>query len=161
MDERGGEPDGDRPASSKTLISPPDVDLQSQSPESIAGHFQEDRSESKLPVNRAEILRAIEVVEKDSLAISESFASLFASLRLALSEVTSNSVDHMHCFGDAAGRLQESVLDAATKGNRYINSCLRLNKEIKGLENLATQLKILRRNVDTLDSAVNKLLRIP
>ncbi|CAK9324155.1 unnamed protein product [Citrullus colocynthis] len=110
---------------------------------------------------QSEIFKAIEVVEKDSLAIAESFTSLFASLRLVLSEVTSNSIDHMHCFNDAAGRLQESVLDAATKGNRYINSSLRLNQEMKGMDSLAAQLKVLRKNVDELDLAVNKLLNFP
>ncbi|CAN0841293.1 hypothetical protein LINGRAHAP2_LOCUS3200 [Linum grandiflorum] len=109
-----------------------------------------DESGEKV-VNRREIVKAVEVVEKDSLAIAESFTDLFSSLRSALSE----------CFGDATGRLQESVLDAATKGNRYINSCLRLNEELKGIETLAAQLKFLRRNVDALDSAVNKLIRLP
>ncbi|KAK7358614.1 hypothetical protein VNO77_00549 [Canavalia gladiata] len=110
--------------------------------------------------NRSEILRAIEVVERDSFAIAQSFTSLFASLRLALSESSSTSLHHMQCFTDATGRLQESVLDAATKGNRYINSCLRLNEEMKNIDDLAAQLKILRKHVDTLDSAVNKLLHI-
>ncbi|CAN0841292.1 hypothetical protein LINGRAHAP2_LOCUS3200 [Linum grandiflorum] len=119
-----------------------------------------DESGEKV-VNRREIVKAVEVVEKDSLAIAESFTDLFSSLRSALSEATTSSVDHMQCFGDATGRLQESVLDAATKGNRYINSCLRLNEELKGIETLAAQLKFLRRNVDALDSAVNKLIRLP
>ncbi|XVF10593.1 hypothetical protein REPUB_Repub07fG0195700 [Reevesia pubescens] len=99
-----------------------------------------DGSESEPPLNKSDILKAVEVVERDSRAIADSFSSLFASLRLALSQVTSGSVDHMRCFGDAAGRLQESALDAATKGNRYINSCLRLNEEMKGIDSLATQL---------------------
>ncbi|XP_062105130.1 uncharacterized protein LOC133816843 [Humulus lupulus] len=170
MEQSVGEreaPEGDhRPTNSQTLtlVSPTGLELHSTSPERIttdSAEGDDGQCESEPLVNRAEILRALEIVEKDSLAISESFASLFASLRVALSGVTSNSVDHMQCFSDAAGRLQESVLDAATKGNRYINSCLRLNEEMKGIDNLATQLKILRRNVDVLDSAVNKLLRIP
>ncbi|XP_019086019.1 PREDICTED: uncharacterized protein LOC104717975 [Camelina sativa] len=119
-----------------------------------------ERSESS-SLKQGEILRTLATVEKDSQAIAESFASLFVSLRSTLSEATGSSVDHMSCFGDAAGRLQESALDAATKGNRYINSCLRLNEEIKGVENLAARLKHLRRNVDVLDTAVNKLLRPP
>ncbi|KAG5222476.1 BLOC-1-related complex [Salix suchowensis] len=90
----------------------------------------------------------------------------FASLRFALSEATSTSVDHMQClamlllvFKNPVNRT--GLLDAATKGNRYINSCMRLNEEMKDIGNLATQLKILRRNVDVLDSAVTKLLRFP
>ncbi|KAI5327543.1 hypothetical protein L3X38_026939 [Prunus dulcis] len=43
-----------------------------------------------------------------------------------------------------------SVVDSATKGNRYINSCLRLNEEMKGIDSLALQLKILRRNLLSL-----------
>ncbi|KAK1374811.1 Monocopper oxidase-like protein SKS2 [Heracleum sosnowskyi] len=109
----------------------------------------------------SEIIKAIEVVERDSTAIAQSFTSLFASLRSSLSQVTGRSVDHLECFNDAAGRLQECTLDAATKGNRYINSCLRLNEEMKGMDILAAQLKILRRNVDALDSNVNRLLRLP
>lgn len=46
-----------------------------------------DGSESKPPLNTSDVLKAVEVVERDSLAISDSFSSLFASLRLALSEV--------------------------------------------------------------------------
>ncbi|XP_074362171.1 uncharacterized protein LOC141702365 [Apium graveolens] len=109
----------------------------------------------------SEIIKAIEVVERDSTAIAQSFTSLFASLRSSLSQVTGCSVDHLECFNDAAGRLQECTLDAATKGNRYINSCLRLNEEMKGMDILAAQLKTLRRNVDALDSNVNRLLRLP
>ncbi|XP_057978298.1 uncharacterized protein LOC131164824 isoform X3 [Malania oleifera] len=85
---------------------------------------ERDGGEPKPSFNQAEIFKALEVVERDSVAIAESFTSLFASLRLALSEVTSSSVDHVQLFSDAAGRLQESALDAATKGSRYINSCL-------------------------------------
>nr|GMD74902.1 uncharacterized protein LOC109166699 [Ipomoea batatas]GMD81387.1 uncharacterized protein LOC109166699 [Ipomoea batatas] len=36
-----------------------------------------------------------------------------------------------------------------------------MNEEMKGIENLAAQLKILRRNVDALDTAVNRLTRFP
>ncbi|KAK4435352.1 hypothetical protein Salat_0698600 [Sesamum alatum] len=89
---------------------------------------------------RKEILKALAAVERDSAAIAESFSSLFASLRLSLSQATSSTVEHMNCFSDAAGRLQECALDASTKGNRYINSCLRLNEEMKGMDALATQL---------------------
>ncbi|THG21997.1 hypothetical protein TEA_017967 [Camellia sinensis var. sinensis] len=100
-------------------------------------------SKSISSLDQKEIVRALEILERDSVAIAESFTSLFASLRLALSEATSTSVDHMHCFSDAAGRLQECALDAATKGNRYINSCLRLNEEMKGVDSLGTQLSDL------------------
>lgn len=47
-----------------------------------------DGTEPNACFNRPDILRALEVVERDSVAIAESFTSLFASLRLALSEVT-------------------------------------------------------------------------
>ncbi|XP_022000277.1 uncharacterized protein LOC110897856 isoform X2 [Helianthus annuus] len=97
-------------------------------------------SSSSSSISQTEILRAVEVVERNSVAISDSFSSLFASLRLALSEVTSRSVDHVQCFNEAAGRLQESALDSATKGNLYINSCLRLNEEMRGIDTLAMQL---------------------
>ncbi|XP_022760187.1 uncharacterized protein LOC111306656 isoform X2 [Durio zibethinus] len=73
-----------------------------------------DGSESNSPLNKSDILKAM--------------------------EVTSSPVDHMRCFADAAGRIQESALDAATRGNQYINSCLRLNEEMKGIDNLATPL---------------------
>ncbi|KAG0496806.1 hypothetical protein HPP92_001497 [Vanilla planifolia] len=43
----------------------------------------------------------------------------------------------MQCFSGVVGSLQVSALDAATKGNRYINSCLRLNEEMKSMEGLA------------------------
>ncbi|XP_039156840.1 uncharacterized protein LOC120287694 [Eucalyptus grandis] len=143
------------------LIEEQDKDSSSASLPMLTDRSGQDNTGERPMPNQTDIVKALEVVERDSVAIAESFASLFASLRLALSEVTSCSTDHMQCFNDAAGRLQESVLDAATKGNRYINSCLRLNEEMKGMESLATQLRILRRNVDALDSAVNKVVRLP
>ncbi|XP_062190564.1 uncharacterized protein LOC133893540 [Phragmites australis] len=107
------------------------------------------------------VAAAMEAVERDAAAIAESYASLFSSLRFALSNVTSTSAENMECLGDVAGRLQESALEASSKGNKYINSCVRLNEEMRGLESLAMQLKILRKNVDSLDLAVNQLLRLP
>ncbi|CAH8360082.1 unnamed protein product [Eruca vesicaria subsp. sativa] len=149
--DAGAEPDVDHP-----------VDGDSSATEETGLNQKSDvRTESSSQLNQGEILKTLATVEKDSKAIAESFSSLFVSLRSTLSEATSSSVDHMSCFGDAAGRLQETALDASTKGNRYINSCLRLNEEIKGVENLAARLKHLRRNVDVLDTAVNKLLRPP
>ncbi|KAJ4954487.1 hypothetical protein NE237_011270 [Protea cynaroides] len=143
----------------ETPVPEPERDLSSSSPENHSDAL-EDRCESKPSFDPEGIMKALEVFEKDSTAIAESFTALFSSLRLALSEVTCSSVDHMRCFSDAAGRLQESVIEAATKGNRYINSCLRLNEEMRGIEGLAMQLKVLRINVDALDSAVNKLTRL-
>ncbi|XP_008452025.1 uncharacterized protein LOC103493156 [Cucumis melo] len=149
------------PADSSTTSIETECQIPATSPNSTTSSDVEDCTKTQSSLSQTQILEAIEVVEKDSLAIAESFTSLFASLRSVLSEVTSNSIDHMHCFNDAAGRLQESVLDAATKGNRYINSSLRLNQEMKGMDNLAAQLKVLRKNVDELDLAVNKLLNFP
>ncbi|KAG8496064.1 hypothetical protein CXB51_009377 [Gossypium anomalum] len=144
----------DKSTEEEVIIREVDTDQPSTCPENELDDRELDGSESKPPLNKSDILKAVEVVERDSRAIADSFSSLFASLRLALSEVTSGSVDHMRCFGDATGRIQESALDAATKGNR-------LNEEMKGMESLATQLKVLRRNVDALDTAVNKLVRLP
>lgn len=45
-------------------------------------------SQSKSSFNQKDIVEALEVVERDSMAIAQSFSSLFASLRLALSEVS-------------------------------------------------------------------------
>ncbi|EER97220.1 uncharacterized protein LOC8080683 [Sorghum bicolor] len=113
------------------------------------------------PPGAREVAAAMEAVERDAAAIAESYASLFASLRVALSNVTSTSAENMECLGDVVGRLQESALEASSKGNKYINSCLRLNEEMRGLESLAMQLKILRKNVDSLDLVVSQLLRLP
>ncbi|CAL5434058.1 unnamed protein product [Camellia sinensis] len=120
---------------SETLVSATEPNQQPtrhQNPllavEEEGGENRIRESKSISSLDQKEIVRALEILERDSVAIAESFTSLFASLRLALSEATSTSVDHMHCFSDAAGRLQECALDAATKGNRYINSCLRIER---------------------------------
>jgi len=75
--------------------------------------------------NQSEIFRAIEVVERDSLAIAQSFTSLFASLRLALSESTATSLHHMQCFTDATGRLQESGTTIS-----YISTSIQIKNRI-------------------------------
>ncbi|KAM3385497.1 hypothetical protein ACQJBY_009370 [Aegilops geniculata] len=55
-----------------------------------------------------EVAAAMEAVGRDAAAIAESYASLFASLRITLSNVTSTSADNMECLGEVVGRLQES-----------------------------------------------------
>ncbi|CAL5062766.1 unnamed protein product [Urochloa decumbens] len=92
------------------------------------------------PPAAREVAAAMQAVERDAAAIAESYASLFASLRVALSNVTSTSAENIECLGDVVGRLQESALEASSKGNKYINSCLRLNEEMRGMESLAMQL---------------------
>ncbi|KAH9325179.1 hypothetical protein KI387_005357, partial [Taxus chinensis] len=86
-----------------------------------------------------DLVTALEVVEKDANEVAGSLTSLLSSLRLSLSQVTSSSVEHMQCYNDVAGQMQESALDAASKGNRFINASLRLNDEMKGTGNLAVQ----------------------
>ncbi|XP_020266631.1 uncharacterized protein LOC109842132 [Asparagus officinalis] len=59
-------------------------------------------------LDRNEIFKALEIVERDAVAIADSYASLFSSLRMALSEATSTSVENMQCFSDVVGSIQES-----------------------------------------------------
>ncbi|VAH30143.1 unnamed protein product [Triticum turgidum subsp. durum] len=75
----------------------------------------------------------MEAVERDAAAIAESYASLFASLRITLSNVTSTSADNMECLGEVVGRLQESGEDVSTS-----TKLLELNEEMRGLESLRT-----------------------
>ncbi|CAM8876841.1 unnamed protein product [Rhodiola kirilowii] len=152
---------GDKSSSEASTVLP-EESRDNAAPISSEGDADESEQQPALQMSsQIEIFKALEIVERDSVAIAESFNSLFSSLRLALAEVSGSSVEHMQCFSDAAGRLQESAIDASTRGNRYINSCLRLNEEMKGADNLAAQLKYLRKTVDTLDSAANRLLRLP
>lgn len=68
---------------------PPPVEPPSTCPDqsTASDPTEDDRTESKPSLSQTDILRALEVVERDSSAIAESYGSLFASLRLALSEV--------------------------------------------------------------------------
>lgn len=70
------------------LIEEPEQDSSSTSlPKLTDCGGQDGTGERPLP-NQTDIVKALEVVERDSVAIAESFISLFASLRLALSEVS-------------------------------------------------------------------------
>ena len=68
---------------------PPPLEPPSTCPDqsTVSDPTEDDRTESKPSLSQTDILRALEVVERDSSAIAESYGSLFASLRLALSEV--------------------------------------------------------------------------
>eukprot|EP00267_Zea_mays_P050400 XP_020403196.1 uncharacterized protein LOC100277226 isoform X3 [Zea mays] len=131
---------------------PEDLSTVEPSPSSSSSATAVVAPETPPPPGAQAVAAAMEAVERDAAAIAESYASLFASLRVALSNVTSTSAENMECLGDVVGRLQESVmittstilcfaaLEASSKGNKYINSCLRLNEEMRGLESLAMQL---------------------
>ncbi|GMQ05459.1 hypothetical protein CsSME_00050479 [Camellia sinensis var. sinensis] len=66
-------------ATNETLVSEEDV-------EEEVGVNEIGVSKST-SLDQKEILRVLEVVERDSVAIADSFTSLFASLRLALAEI--------------------------------------------------------------------------
>ncbi|OMO58652.1 hypothetical protein COLO4_34468 [Corchorus olitorius] len=69
------------------MISEGDMDQTSTCPGTEPEVCETESSESKPSLNKSDLLQAVEVVERDSLAIADSFSSLFASLRLALSEL--------------------------------------------------------------------------
>lgn len=69
------------------LMEEPDQDSLSASLPMPTDCSGQDKTGERPPPNRTDIVKALEVVERDSVAIAESFTSLFASLRLALSEV--------------------------------------------------------------------------
>ncbi|KAH7281079.1 hypothetical protein KP509_36G028900 [Ceratopteris richardii] len=103
-------------------------------------------------------MRTLEAVEKDAQGVAASLSSLLSALQSGLSNVTSSSVKHLECYNDVAGHVQETALDAAMKGNKFINACLRLNEEMKGMGVLARQIKVLRQTVDYFDNQVSRLL---
>ena len=103
-------------------------------------------------------VKMVKAVEEDAKAVAGSLAMLFSSLQSALSEVTGSSIEHMRCHSDAAGLLQDASIDAATKGNRFINACLRLNEEMKSMAALANQLKTLRQVVDQFEYHASRTL---
>lgn len=54
------------------------------------------RDREPVAINGDDIQKAIKVIERDSLAIAQSYNSLFASLRSALSQVKTISVSFVH-----------------------------------------------------------------
>ncbi|OAE25232.1 hypothetical protein AXG93_2210s1160 [Marchantia polymorpha subsp. ruderalis] len=98
-------------------------------------HPQRDR-EVQLAMQMAD------AVEDDAHAVARSLTALLSSLKSALSEVTTSSVANMRLENEAAGQVQDAAIDAASKGNRFVNACLRLNEEMKGMERVANQLAI-------------------
>ena len=79
-------PPVDQSSDAESVTAPPEGDPPSTCPDTEEPDLTEPKP---VVVNRSDIIKAVEVVERDSLAIAESFTSLFASLRLALSEVSS------------------------------------------------------------------------
>lgn len=75
------------PADSSTTSIETECQIPATSPNSTTSSVIEDCTKTQSSLSQAQILKAIEVVEKDSLAMAESFTSLFASLRSVLSEV--------------------------------------------------------------------------
>jgi len=75
----------DQSTDTESVIIQPDLDPPAMCPD------EPDCREPKTNLNQGEIFKALEIIERDSLAIAGSFTSLFASLRFALSEVSFDS----------------------------------------------------------------------
>lgn len=134
-----------------------DVSASSASEGSSSAHSTITRSEGR-ESDIAMAVKMVKTVEKDATAVAGSLATLFSSLQSALSEVTGSSIEHMRCHSEAAGLLQDASIDAATKGQRFINACLRLNEEMKTMGSLAAQLKTLRQVVDQFEYHASRSL---
>ncbi|KAF9673950.1 hypothetical protein SADUNF_Sadunf10G0077000 [Salix dunnii] len=102
---------GDQSVDTESVIIQPELDPQATCPD------EPDCHEPKINLNQSEIFQALEIIERDSLAIASSFTSLFASLRFVLFEATSTSVDHMQCFGDATTLERGGAEDKDEKSN--------------------------------------------
>ncbi|KAL2609490.1 hypothetical protein R1flu_028063 [Riccia fluitans] len=103
-------------------------------------------------------MRMADAVEEDAHAVARSLTALLSSLRSALSEVTRSSVAHMRIENEAAGQVQDAAIDAVSKGNRFVNDCLRLNEEMKGMDRVASQLQALKVKVDHVESQASRYI---
>jgi hypothetical protein len=77
---------GDPPPETTEILDEPQPDS-GEVPGDVSHDPAGISSSSYTMGNQKEIMKALETVERDSVAIAESFVSLFSSLRLSLSEV--------------------------------------------------------------------------
>ncbi|CAI7781324.1 unnamed protein product [Closterium sp. NIES-54] len=96
--------------------------------------------------------------ERSAMGAADAVKQLLDALRGHLKEVTSNTLAHVEVERDAATRLQGAAMEAANRGMRFINACMRMNEELQQLPHLNAQVKELSRKVDELESQLNRLL---
>ncbi|CAI5489374.1 unnamed protein product [Closterium sp. Naga37s-1] len=89
--------------------------------------------------------------ERSAMGAADAVKQLLDALRGHLKEVTSNTVAHVEVERDAATRLQGAAMEAANRGMRFINACMRMNEDLQQLPHLTAQVKELSRKVDEFD----------
>ncbi|KAB5516022.1 hypothetical protein DKX38_026670 [Salix brachista] len=102
---------GDQSMDTESVIIQPKLDPQTTCPD------EPDRREPKINLNQGEIFKALEIIERDSLAIAVSFTSLFALLRFVLSEATNEEESDL----DLAWKMLDVAI-AATRIFHYLRS---------------------------------------
>lgn len=119
----------------------------------------DSHEEGTLPLSGSSTaMDVLMAVEKDAVAVAEKLSHLMASLRTCLADASQNTIEHMDCHSKAADSLQEAVMEAASKGNRFVNECLRLNEEMRGITDMAFQIKKLRQKLDQFEAQASYYL---
>ncbi|GJP73365.1 hypothetical protein CLOP_g4090 [Closterium sp. NIES-67] len=104
------------------------------------------------------MLEVLNDAERSALGAADAVNSLLDALRAHLKEVTSNTVAHVELERDASKQLQGAAMEAANRGMRFINACMRMNEEMQQLPQLTAQVKELGRKVDEFESQLNRLV---
>eukprot|EP00271_Cylindrocystis_brebissonii_P010830 TRINITY_DN27249_c0_g1_i1.p1 TRINITY_DN27249_c0_g1~~TRINITY_DN27249_c0_g1_i1.p1 ORF type:complete len:107 (+),score=17.36 TRINITY_DN27249_c0_g1_i1:538-858(+) len=100
----------------------------------------------------------LNTLETDAIAVAEDLTKMIEELRKGLAEATANSVEHMQCHSEVAGELQTATLEAASRGNRFVNECLRLNEEMRDVGQVAARIKVLRQRLDQFEAQASRYL---
>ncbi|CAI5969861.1 unnamed protein product [Closterium sp. NIES-65] len=71
------------------------------------------------------MMEVLNDAERSAMGAADAVKQLLDALRGHLKEVTSNTVAHVEMERDTATRLQGAAMEAANRGMRFINACMR------------------------------------
>lgn len=126
-----------------------------QSPEIRDMGSSQDMETLQSPPHLVDMLGRL---EKDAVSVAESLNHLLASISSLMSQSSDNTFLHLECLNDAASLLHGKTLEAASKGNKFVNSCLRLNEEMKDLGETEERIRRLRQRLDQFELVANRIL---
>lgn len=95
-------------------------------------------------------------IEKSVFECARSFTEMSKNLRESLHAVSGNSGKYTDTYKLATENLQEQVNESVVSMHSLITKCLELNQDFKKIQEMHTEIKNIRRDVDVLYNLVSK-----
>ncbi|PRP84859.1 hypothetical protein PROFUN_07513 [Planoprotostelium fungivorum] len=99
----------------------------------------------------------LDQLEKDAKGCSDNLMNLMANLQFSLSEISGLTIQHMELYKRSLGVESETIQKSMVDVSNLMARCHQLNETLKPVENMATQIKEMKKQLDLFENQLSRV----